>query len=1042
MSDPAPRQFDNYRPKSQRPQSFYTKQAPQVKRSRLGLLLVMLFVALGYCIAQEVRSSFYQAKIMHHYAKQLDYKVKPQPAANVVYPQHGPFDQRYGYTQLPQMLSRLQQGQYHVLSQANFSAQLTQYAQSGFYPPYREKVQAGLTVLDCRDQAQFDFNYPRHVYRDPSEIPPAIATSLLFIENRELMKQTVYHNPVVDWPRLAKATVNQIAAKIGVSATKGGGSTLATQIEKFRHSPQGLTLSVQDKFIQLSSAMLRVYQAGEQTYQARRFIVQDYLNTVPLSSARGFGEVNGIGDGLHAWFGASFTEVNQLLNQPHTEQNSEARGLAFKQVLALMIAQRRPSYYLLQGQNELNQLADSHIRLLAQYGLIERPLIEAALASSLSFNTPQFSSEYFQLDSQLLVQNDNLPLNDKGITAVRIGAAQSLGTDLFHLDRYDLTLSSTLHANLQQKVSQHLAELSQLEQAKKAKILGRHLLTAEQLDKVIYSFALYESHQGANLVRVQTDNNPQPFDINQGSKLELGSTAKLRVITTYLDIIAELQQRFIDKTVADLTHVDVESGDAITRWVVDYLIATRDRNLSRMLDAAMQRTYSADPNERFFTGGSLHVFSNFDPKQDGLNPTLYQALQQSINIPFVRLMRDIVNYSRSYNHQGSLAQILHNDTDPRRDEYLAAFATREGGQYVSRFYRKYRKLAPEQRLNSFYSTLAEDSASLSAAFRYLQPQATAKQLKQFLQQRLDDQQFTDKQINRLYLTYGESKFNLADQGYLMRTHPLDVWVLKQMLLQPEIRLSELKQLSQEHLVAVYRWLFHTRNQNARDIRVKVMLEVDAFLSIHQRWSKWGYPFDYLVPSLASALGSSGDRPVALAELMGIIQNQGAKLPTVMIPQMHFAKTTPYEVSLQQTPAAPEQVLHPEVANTLKHALNLVVTQGSARRLTPVLQAQFAPDILVGGKTGTGDNRVVTKVEQGRKLESTAMNRTATFVFYLGDNLFGTITAFVPGEQADSFSFTSSLPLQVLNSLLPMLAPYVDIQSGVCETPAVAQNAPF
>ncbi|WP_350563594.1 hypothetical protein, partial [Psychrobacter sp. CAL346-MNA-CIBAN-0220] len=81
----------------------------------------------------------------------------------------------------------------------------------------------------------------------------------------------------------------------------------------------------------------------------------------------------------------------------------------------------------------------------------------------------------------------------------------------------------------------------------------------------------------------------QPFDINEGSKLELGSTAKLRVLATYLDIIAELQQRFSAMTVADLRQVDVERKDHITRWVVDYLITTRDRNLTRMLDAALQR---------------------------------------------------------------------------------------------------------------------------------------------------------------------------------------------------------------------------------------------------------------------------------------------------------------------------------------------------------------------------------------------------------------------------------------------------------------------
>ncbi len=53
-----------------------------------------------------------------------------------------------------------------------------------------------------------------------------------------------------------------------------------------------------------------------------------------------------------------------------------------------------------------------------------------------------------------------------------------------------------------------------------------------------------------------------------------------------------------------------------------------------------------------------------------------------------------------------------------------------------------------------------------------------------------------------------------------------------------------------------------------------MLEIEAFLDIHQRWQKVGYPFDHLVPSLATAIGSSGDRPAALAELIGTILNDG------------------------------------------------------------------------------------------------------------------------------------------------------------------------
>ena len=47
----------------------------------------------------------------------------------------------------------------------------------------------------------------------------------------------------------------------------------------------------------------------------------------------------------------------------------------------------------------------------------------------------------------------------------------------------------------------------------------------------------------------------------------------------------------------------------------------------------------------------------------------------------------------------------------------------------------------------------------------------------------------------------------------------------------------------------------------------------------------GYPFSHLVPSLGTVLGASGDRPDALADLMGIILNDGLKLPTGSIDQL-------------------------------------------------------------------------------------------------------------------------------------------------------------
>ena len=50
---------------------------------------------------------------------------------------------------------------------------------------------------------------------------------------------------------------------------------------------RSLTRSFKDKAVQIISGTIRVYSHGPNTMGMRTRIVQDYLNTVPLSSAPG-----------------------------------------------------------------------------------------------------------------------------------------------------------------------------------------------------------------------------------------------------------------------------------------------------------------------------------------------------------------------------------------------------------------------------------------------------------------------------------------------------------------------------------------------------------------------------------------------------------------------------------------------------------------------------------------------------------------------------------------------------------------------------------
>jgi membrane peptidoglycan carboxypeptidase len=208
------------------------------------------------------------------------------------------------------------------------------------------------------------------------------------------------------------------------------------------------------------------------------------------------------------------------------------------------------------------------------------------------------------------------------------------------------------------------------------------------------------------------------------------------------------------------------------------------------------------------------------------------------------------------------------------------------------------------------------------------------------------------------------------------------------------------------------------------LRIRILLEEDAFDKILQDWRHQGYPFGRLVPSDGTALGSSGDRPDALAEVMGIVVNDGVRLPTVDLERLRFAAGTPYQTDLAAAPT-PQQVLAPEVARTVQRALSAVVSGGTGKAVSGVYHAADGALLPIGGKTGTGDNRYDHFGRGGRLISQRVVDRTATFVFYLGDRFYGTITAYVPGAAAAQYQFSSALAVHLLKALQPQLQPLLD-----------------
>jgi len=129
------------------------------------------------------------------------------------------------------------------------------------------------------------------------------------------------------------------------------------------------------------------------------------------------------------------------------------------------------------------------------------------------------------------------------------------------------------------------------------------------------------------------------------------------------------------------------------------------------------------------------------------------------------------------------------------------------------------------------------------------------------------------------------------------------------------------------------------------------------------------------------------------------------------------------------PKAPERVMSAQVAATLRRALAGVVAIGTGARVRGVYVGPDGTPLPIGGKTGTGDNRFESFGPGHQLVGVRPVDRTATFVFFLGDQLYATVTAFVTGPQADHYHFTSALAVSLLKALAPELQPLLEASAN-------------
>ncbi|HEX5227864.1 MAG TPA: transglycosylase domain-containing protein [Bryobacteraceae bacterium] len=988
------------------------RQSQKFRRwSTVALAVVTAVIA----VLSEAKYSWLESGIFREAGRHLSYQLADGKSTSIRYPGDGPYDWTLGYARIPTFLPRLEAKGYEIEAQAHSSGLLASLTGIGLYPVYPQKDQAGLRIVDRKGEDLYAFDRPERVYPNYASIPPLVVQTLLFIENRHMLdSRHPTHNPAVEWDRLGKALIDYSLHQVDPRHPVVGGSTLATQLEKLRHSPRGRTHSPFDKLRQMTSASLAAYQDGWTTLGAQQEIIRDYINSIPLAASAGYGDVQGLGDGLWVWYGADVTKIDPLLeaHEAHLSAHEmQLRARSYRQTLSLLLALRAPHYYLVEQPQELQAQTDRYLRALSQKHIISGRLRDLALKQSIEplRRAPSRPPADF-------VQN-------KAPNSIRVSLVPLLGLhNTYDLDRLDLTVQTSMDRAAQHGITRFLESIADRKQAAAANLTQYQLLEDSDPSKVVYSFTLYERKPGVNLLRVQTDTWNQPLNINQNTRLELGSTAKLRTLVNYLEIVADLHRQLAGKTAQQLKSVPLFPDDHLTQWAIDYLSTAKDRSERAMLQAALQRKYSGNPGEAFYTGGGVHVFANFEKSENYQNFTVASGFQNSVNLVFIRLMRDVVNYYR-YRVPGTSPEVLADWNDPARQKYLARFADEEGKVYLRRFYTKYKGENADRSMETLLKSVSLTPLRAAVIYRSVKPQASFDEFNAFLHRHFPKSALIKKNDPAvLYNKYGVDKFNLADRGYLAHVHPLELWMLHYREQHPHADFKELTAASTQLRQDVYWWLFRSHYKHQQDIRIRTLTEQDAFKEIHKAWKRQGYPFDSLVPSYATVIGVSGDTPAALADLMGIILNDGVRNPTDKIERLHFGSGTPTETVLAHRPLRGQRVIAADIAELIRQQLIGVVENGTGRRAHGGIVLAGGHIVPVGGKTGTGDNRLESFSANGRVIGDKAVSRTATFVFMIGDRFYGTIVAYVSGPKAASYKFTSALAVQIFKDLTPQLKP--------------------
>ncbi|MCW8928802.1 MAG: hypothetical protein OQL19_01035 [Gammaproteobacteria bacterium] len=492
-------------------------------------------------------------------------------------------------------------------------------------------------------------------------------------------------------------------------------------------------------------------------------------------------------------------------------------------------------------------------------------------------------------------------------------------------------------------------------------------------------------------------------------RFQWGSTAKLRVLVNYLMIIHDeallLQSALKESNIKGATVLKEYQKSSVTikRLLASYIKKYPKASMNQVLNWAMSRRISANPDSKFLTGESWHEFNNYQKSDDRKNPNLWQMTTQSINLSFVRLMRDVVDYYIEQSGFDKIA-ILTNKNNSIRKIIINDAVKKEEADYISGL-----NFFVESIQGSFsYDELMQNGNVTDKEILIL-ARDVVKKLERTVEVQSDNSSY-----DHAYRKEQKKYAHLAS-WFKRITYYEKKWLLSRVR-QPDEHYSDLIEAEEKRIVKqTSQWL--RTSQSWIKNTLYTHMERQAFTEgVTPAWKNLGYPFN-VSPSYAVVLGSSGDTPMSLVELAGTLLNNGVHEKNIsaieriiLAPGSDFE--TPFKIENKQ-----ERIIPEAVAIVAKKAMEGVLHKGTAVFASRHPLMKYVKS--AGAKTGTGDNRH----------NETAINRSAAVLSIIDTGEKKTkyaicITMSVTEGDIERYNFTSKVPVRILSRIADHLSPII------------------